>query len=132
MKDLSHVKAAILRNALLLQQKAPDLDTMTKEELNELLYKQCHSFKFSIVTVCVVEPTDKSSFPETFYASDRESAKGHADYPLTAEYIRRLEAIARAAIQYYNDARALSDLELPRSDLYSALEAVNSLDESLY
>jgi hypothetical protein len=76
---------------------------------------------------------DLENFPDSFYASDREAAKGHAGYPLTLEYIERLEVIAKAAevlLRYvYNpndkEAKAKSD------DLNNALAMVNFLDESL-
>jgi hypothetical protein len=57
-------------------------------------------------------------FPETFYASDRASAKGHAEYPLTLEYIERLERIAKAAAEYWANSSSTNGL-------FEALDSVN-------
>src|SRR5436305_8450706 len=82
-------------------------------------------------TFRLVEPADEASdFPETFYTSDREAAKSHATYPLTLEYIRRLEAIVVAARELHQHSPALNDLIVSyRNDLYDRLSAVNFLDE---
>ena len=73
-----------------------------------------------------------NDFPDTLYASDRHAAKGHADYPLTQEYIERLERIALASGEYWKNSGRQNDLQISYGNaLYDALDAVNFLDESL-
>ena len=63
-----------------------------------------------------------SDFHETLFASDRASAKEHAEHPLTAEYIARLERIAKAAAEYWHNSSSVNEL-------FDALDAVNFLNE---
>ena len=72
-----------------------------------------------------------NDFSETFFAAERAAAKGHADYPLTREYIECLEHIAQAAWQWYQHAHQQSLSGSYAGNLYDALDAVNFLDESL-
>lgn len=70
-------------------------------------------------------------FPEAFNAATRDKAREHADHPLTAEYIERLERIVRlAGLLYqhvnYNGSIQATDI----NDLFTALGAVHFLDES--
>jgi len=67
-----------------------------------------------------------SDFPETLYASDRETAKAHAEHPLTAEYIARLERTASVAFAYWKKSPSLSEFQ---NELFEALDAVNFLNE---
>jgi hypothetical protein len=48
--------------------------------------------------------SNMKGIPTTISASDREAAKGHADHPLMLEYIKRLEAIANAAWELYQNS----------------------------
>jgi hypothetical protein len=78
-------------------------------------------------TVDAGDPSaDDTGFDYTFFASDREDAKGHADYPLTREYIDRLERITLAAMEVYRNPG-----DEQRSALYDALDLVNFLNEDL-
>ena len=72
-----------------------------------------------------------NDFSETFFAAERAAAKGHADYPLTREYIERLECVAQAVWQGCQHAHQQSLSSSYASNLYNALDAVNFLDESL-
>ena len=79
------------------------------------------------------DQTTGSDFPETFYESDRSAAKGHATYPLTFEYIQRLEAVARTAVTFLGSAHSSNKKEVDTTfhDLNDALATINFLDESL-
>ena len=75
---------------------------------------------------------NEGGFVETFYASDRQTAKAHADYPLTHEYIVRLERIAQAAYAFWSCMEAPTEPEKQAAGaLFDALETVNFLDESI-
>ncbi len=69
-----------------------------------------------------------AEFGEKLYASDRASAKGHAEYPLTLEYIERLEAIAKAAYEVWKEPHFTSSLL--DGALYDALYAIDFMDET--
>lgn len=76
---------------------------------------------------------DTENFPDTFYESDRSAAKAHANYPLTQEYIERLEAIAKAGMELWK-VTPHANRPLVAScanDLYDALATINFLDETL-
>lgn len=70
---------------------------------------------------------------EIFYTTDRNAAIGHADYPLTLEYIEQLEAIAKAAMELWkvtpHAGRPL--VASCANDLYDELAKVNFFDESI-
>lgn len=70
---------------------------------------------------------------ETFYLSDRNTAKGHADYPITLEYIEVLEGIAACALELW---KVTPHAKYPliascANDLYDALAQINFLDEAI-
>jgi len=70
-----------------------------------------------------------NDFPYTFYASDRQAAKAHADFPLTQEYLERLERIAKLAYAFYNDVVSQCSSSCAE-ELWEALDEVNFLHES--
>ena len=67
---------------------------------------------------------------EVFYATERDIAKGYATHPYTAEYVKRLEAIAEAAHKFWGVSETKTkEQSACEHALYDALFAVNFMDD---
>ncbi len=68
------------------------------------------------------------TLPKIFYDKDRQQAREDATHPLTQEYIRRLETVARMANDLVMDQSAITDVS---NKVFQALVDINFMDEDI-
>lgn len=74
----------------------------------------------------MTQTTENTDFPEKLYKSDCSDAKSHIEFPLSQEYVARLESVAKAALKYWKHTDAVYQAaQTASSELFDALDSID-------